>query len=146
MIRSEKVTFFKEISVVEVTAPHSVHILWIFPPGFILDIGIILFSVPGLEFAYSQAPACMKSVIMAGWLLTTAVGNLIIVIIQAIDLFEKSVSKTINFVYNPYMFYIAVLQFFTLLGIDAGRCFNFCDNGCQIQIRGFRRNNINHLH
>lgn len=77
----------------EVTQPHSVHMLWIFPPGLILDIGIILFSVPGLEFAYSQAPASMKTVIMAGWLLTTAIGNLIIVIIQAINLFEKAVSN-----------------------------------------------------
>lgn len=67
--------------------------LWLILPGFILDIGIILFAVPGLEFAYSQAPVSMRTVIMAGWLLTTAFGNLIIVIIQTIEPFQQTVSK-----------------------------------------------------
>lgn len=105
--------------------------LWIFPTGFVLDIGIILFSVPGLEFAYSQAPASMKSVIMAGWLLTTGLGNLIIVIIQAINLFEKSVSKVLILPFFDVLMlcFVAELQFSTLFRVNVFRCCSFRDNG-----------------
>lgn len=78
---------------VEITPPESMHMLWILPPAMVMDIGVVLFHVPGLEFGYSQAPATMKSVIMGGWLLTNAFGNLIVVLLQAVGLFDESVSK-----------------------------------------------------
>lgn len=109
--------------------------LWIIPPGFILDIGIILFAVPGLEFAYSQAPASMRTVIMAGWLLTTAIGNLIIVIIQTIDPFEKSVGKRIKPCSLLLIFRISVLQLFVVFSSDVAGCSDFWCNVHQIQIR-----------
>ena len=43
--------------------------------------GEILFSITGLVFAYSQAPRRYKTVIMSVWLLTTAVGDLIVVLV-----------------------------------------------------------------
>lgn len=51
----------------------------------------MLFSVTGLEFSYSQAPANMKSVIQALWLLTTAFGNLIVIIVGEIKLGTQAV-------------------------------------------------------
>lgn len=51
----------------------------------------IMFSITGLEFAYSQAPLSMKSVLQACWLLTTAFGNLIVVIVESIEPFEDKV-------------------------------------------------------
>lgn len=45
-----------------------------------------------MEFAYAEAPDSMKTIIMAGWLLTVAVGNLVVVVIEAIGVFEKAVS------------------------------------------------------
>lgn len=51
-----------------------------------------MFSITGLEFSYSQAPVSMKSVLQAAWLLTTAIGNLIIVIIESAKIFDKQVS------------------------------------------------------
>jgi solute carrier family 15 oligopeptide transporter 1 len=50
-----------------------------------------MFSITGLEFSYSQAPVTMKSVLTAAFLLTTAIGNLIIVIIESAKIFEKQV-------------------------------------------------------
>ena len=46
-----------------VTEPNSIHIFWILPQYFVLTVGEILFSITSMEFAYSQAPASMKSVL-----------------------------------------------------------------------------------
>lgn len=54
-------------------------------------MGEIMFSITGLEFAYSQAPTSMKSVLQACWLLTTAFGNLIVVIVESIEPFHDQV-------------------------------------------------------
>lgn len=59
-------------------------------------MGEIMFSVTGLEFSYSQAPASMKSVMQAGWLLTTAFGNLLVVVIEEIGHFESQVGISQN--------------------------------------------------
>lgn len=56
-----------------------------------------MFSITGLEFSYSQAPSSMKSVMQACWLLTTAFGNLIVIIIEAAVPFDNHVSVTVLF-------------------------------------------------
>ncbi|KAL3055939.1 hypothetical protein OYC64_018610 [Pagothenia borchgrevinki] len=60
---------------------NSVHIAWQIPQYVLLTIGEVMFSITGLEFSYSQAPANMKSVLQAGWLLTVAFGNVIVLIV-----------------------------------------------------------------
>ncbi|CAL8267515.1 unnamed protein product [Lota lota] len=60
---------------------NNVHIAWQIPQYLLITIGEVMFSVTGLEFSYSQAPANMKSVLQAGWLLTVAFGNVIVLIV-----------------------------------------------------------------
>lgn len=72
--------------------------LWMIPQYAILTAGEIMYSVTGYEFSYSQAPTSMKTVIQSLWLFTTAVGNLIIVIIEAIDPFEEQVQYYLVFI------------------------------------------------
>uniref|UniRef100_A0A3B4AR71 Solute carrier family 15 member 1 n=1 Tax=Periophthalmus magnuspinnatus TaxID=409849 RepID=A0A3B4AR71_9GOBI len=69
--------------IVEVTDinPNSVHMAWLIPQYFLITAGEVVFSVTGLEFSYSQAPSNMKAVLQAGWLLTVAVGNIIVLIV-----------------------------------------------------------------
>lgn len=62
-----------------------------------MSMGYVMFSIPGLEFAYAEAPSSMKTIIMAGWLLTLAAGNLVVVIIQAIVNFEKTVCSNSSY-------------------------------------------------
>ncbi|NWQ78429.1 S15A1 protein, partial [Columbina picui] len=61
--------------------PNTVHMAWQIPQYFLLTCGEVVFSVTGLEFSYSQAPSNMKAVLQAGWLLTVAVGNIIVLIV-----------------------------------------------------------------
>ncbi|XP_043966232.1 solute carrier family 15 member 1b isoform X1 [Gambusia affinis] len=60
---------------------NSIHMAWQIPQYFLMTSGEVVFSVTGLEFSYSQAPSNMKSVLQAGWLLTVAVGNIIVLIV-----------------------------------------------------------------
>eukprot|EP00007_Cunea_sp_BSH-02190019_P000625 CAMPEP_0174241798 /NCGR_PEP_ID=MMETSP0417-20130205/24875_1 /TAXON_ID=242541 /ORGANISM="Mayorella sp, Strain BSH-02190019" /LENGTH=619 /DNA_ID=CAMNT_0015321095 /DNA_START=24 /DNA_END=1883 /DNA_ORIENTATION=+ len=69
--------------------PGEVSVAWQFPQYFVLCCGEIMVSITGLEFAYSQAPKSMKSVVMAGWLLTTAFGNLLVAVIAEANLFSN---------------------------------------------------------
>ncbi|VEN47916.1 unnamed protein product [Callosobruchus maculatus] len=72
-----------------VTQPNDIHILWLMPQYIIITAAEIMFSITGLEFSYSQAPVSMKSLLQACFLLTTAIGNLIIVIIESVKFFDK---------------------------------------------------------
>ncbi|XP_048124616.1 solute carrier family 15 member 1b isoform X1 [Alosa alosa] len=70
--------------------PNVIHMAWQLPQYFLMTAGEVVFSVTGLEFSYSQAPSNMKSVLQAGWLLTVAVGNIIVLIIaEAATISEK---------------------------------------------------------
>lgn len=64
------------------TAPISVW--WMALPYFVLTAGEVLFSATGLEFAFSQAPAAMRSTIASLWNLTTMLGNFLVVLVVAL--------------------------------------------------------------
>ncbi len=61
----------------------AMHIAWQILPYALLTFGEVLVSATGLEFAYSQAPAPMKGVVMSFWNLTTTVGNLWVLLSNA---------------------------------------------------------------
>lgn len=81
----------QDLKSIQITEPNSVHMLWQIPQYIVITAGEIMFSITGLEFSYSQAPVSMKSVLTAAFLLTTAFGNLIIVIIESAKIFDKQV-------------------------------------------------------
>ena len=55
-----------------------------FWPYLLLTFGEVLVSATALEFAYSQATAAMKGVIMAFWYLTSTFGNLWVLLTNAL--------------------------------------------------------------
>ncbi|XP_042538587.1 solute carrier family 15 member 1 [Dipodomys spectabilis] len=77
--------------------PNTVSMALQIPQYFLLTCGEVVFSVTGLEFSYSQAPSNMKSVLQAGWLLTVAVGNIIVLIIAGAGHFSKQWAEYILF-------------------------------------------------
>ncbi|NXB45535.1 S15A1 protein, partial [Leucopsar rothschildi] len=85
------ITYFEDI------APNTVHMAWQIPQYFLLTCAEVLFSVTGLEFSYSQAPSNMKSVLQAGWLLTVAVGNIIVLIVAGASTIEKQWAEYVLF-------------------------------------------------
>ncbi|XP_060047768.1 solute carrier family 15 member 1 [Erinaceus europaeus] len=78
-------------------APNSINMALQIPQYFLLTCGEVVFSVTGLEFSYSQAPSNMKSVLQAGWLLTVAVGNIIVLIVAGAGQFSEQWAEYILF-------------------------------------------------
>ncbi|NWW39065.1 S15A1 protein, partial [Panurus biarmicus] len=78
-------------------APNTVHMAWQIPQYFLLTCAEVLFSVTGLEFSYSQAPSNMKSVLQAGWLLTVAVGNIIVLIVAGASTIKEQWAEYVLF-------------------------------------------------
>jgi proton-dependent oligopeptide transporter, POT family len=56
----------------------TLSLAWQALPYLILTTAEVLVSTTGLEFAYTQAAPSMKSTIMSFWLLTVAIGNLLV--------------------------------------------------------------------
>lgn len=54
----------------------SLSMLWQVPQYVVMTAGEIMFSITGLEFAYSQAPDSMKAVVQSAWLFTVSAGKL----------------------------------------------------------------------
>jgi POT family proton-dependent oligopeptide transporter len=64
------------------------HVAWQVPQYFFLATAEVMVSVTALEFAYTQAPAQMKSAIMGLWFLTFSAGSLLTSAVSALNRFE----------------------------------------------------------
>lgn len=85
------------IAAAEEIKPNSVHMALQIPQYFFITAGEVMFSVTGLEFSYSQAPSNMKAVLQAGWLLTVAVGNFIVLIVAELAKLPKQWTEYVLF-------------------------------------------------
>jgi POT family proton-dependent oligopeptide transporter len=59
-------------------------ILWQCIPYFLLTISEILVSTTGLEYAYTAAGKNLKSIVSSLWLLTSTLGNLLVVFLSSL--------------------------------------------------------------
>ncbi|CAB3400131.1 unnamed protein product [Caenorhabditis bovis] len=101
------------VHVLQLVESNKVSILWQVPQIVVITAAEILFSITGYEFAYSQSAPSMKAMVQALWLLTTACGDTIIVIITIIDPFSNM--ATMFFVYAGAMAFVIFI--FALLSI-----------------------------
>ncbi|XP_077610098.1 solute carrier family 15 member 1 [Crocuta crocuta] len=86
-----------DLHMFEDIAPNTINMALQIPQYFLITCGEVVFSVTGLEFSYSQAPSNMKSVLQAGWLLTVAVGNIIVLIVAGAGQFSEQWAEYILF-------------------------------------------------
>ncbi|HYH94440.1 POT family MFS transporter [Hyalangium sp.] len=66
------------------------NIAWQIAPYIVLTLAEILVSTTGLEFAYTQAPREMKSVVQSLWLLNSTLANVAVAIAAALNIFTGS--------------------------------------------------------
>nr|XP_056717668.1 solute carrier family 15 member 1-like [Euleptes europaea] len=85
------------VTYVEDIQANTFSMAWQIPQYFIITCGEVLFSVTGLSFSYEQAPNNMKSVLQAGWLLTVAIGNIVVLIIAGATTISKQWAEYVLF-------------------------------------------------
>ncbi len=61
------------------------HVAWQLPQYVLMGIGEVLVSVTALEFAYTQAPAQLKSLVMGLWFLTISCGSLLAAVVAGLN-------------------------------------------------------------
>ncbi|XP_014236153.1 peptide transporter family 1 [Trichogramma pretiosum] len=108
--------YFQEAKGITVVNSNSIHMLWLIPQYIIITMGEIMFSITGLEFAFTQAPVAMKSLLQASWLLTVAVGNLIVVVIAKLRLFDRQSFEFLLFaglMFVDIMIFAVIARYYT---------------------------------
>ncbi|XP_050672084.1 peptide transporter family 1-like isoform X2 [Leptidea sinapis] len=81
---------------------NSITMALLLPQFLIMSLAEVLFAVTGNEFAFKESPESMRAVMYAVWLLTEAMGNVIIIIITRI--FVDFQQETQSFIYSGLMF------------------------------------------
>ena len=66
-------------------AGETVHISWQLVAYLIITIAEVMVSVTGLEFAYTQAPRRMKSLLMGFWMLAVSFGNILVALLAGFE-------------------------------------------------------------
>ena len=107
-------------------------IVWQVLPYALLTFGEVLVSATGLEFAYSQAPQSMKGVVMSFWNLTTTIGNLWVLVMNAAvrnDGVSSAIEKTGLSSIAFQMFFFAIVALIAALAFGwYARRYQMVDN------------------
>ncbi|CAH1716129.1 peptide transporter family 1-like [Aphis gossypii] len=85
---------------------NHIHILWQLPQYLCMITADVIFVVTTLEFSFTEAPINIKSFISAISLLTTALGNLVVIIISTISIKNQA---------HEYLLYSGLMLADTLL-------------------------------
>ncbi|CAB3376602.1 Hypothetical predicted protein [Cloeon dipterum] len=86
-----------KFNVITITPANMVNVFWQVPQYFTMAIGEMLFSITGLGFAFTQAPKSMKTLIMSGWLIAVAVGNIVVIGFAGAQIFKKMLWEYVLF-------------------------------------------------
>ncbi|XP_031637999.1 solute carrier family 15 member 2-like [Contarinia nasturtii] len=91
---------------------NSVNMLWQIPQYIMLSLAEAMAGVTGLSFSYEQAPKSMKSIVFTFWYLQMAFGNIIVMFIVGMDLFD---SRTYEFLFSASLTFCSMLAFSILV-------------------------------
>ena len=91
---------------VKIDSGAKVSVMWQIVPYIVLTMAEVFVSTTGLEFAFREAAASMKSTIMGFWNLTVALGNLLVSVITVIaaKVLEGGTTKAGEVSISPKMF------------------------------------------
>ncbi|CAG9558631.1 unnamed protein product [Danaus chrysippus] len=73
--------------------PNELHLAWIVPQYLLVSMAEIMFAVSGLEFSFTQAPKSMKTITIATWYMSVAIGNLIVILVAQTKIFESRATE-----------------------------------------------------
>lgn len=103
----------------------SVSIVWQVPQYCLISLGEILVAVPGLEFAYSQAPRNTKGLVTALWACTQAAGALIVAAVANVDALNNAAT-------DVFFAYAIVMGVFTAAFVCLTRGFEYKETAANV--------------
>ncbi|KAF2882324.1 hypothetical protein ILUMI_23848 [Ignelater luminosus] len=92
--RNGKIEFAKMYTM---SPPNTVNMLWLIPQYFLISVAEIMFGVAGLEFSFTQAPKSLKTITLAAWYLSVAIGNLLVIIVTQARFFKSQAHEFLLF-------------------------------------------------
>lgn len=92
---------------------HPISMLWLVPQFVVISLSENFFFVALLNFAYTEGPASMKSIMTACVFTTIAIGNIMVTLISGAKIFS---SQVYEFTFFLIILFIAVI-FFSILAV-----------------------------
>ncbi|XP_041986798.1 peptide transporter family 1-like [Aricia agestis] len=106
-------------SVIVLTEPNSITMALLLPQYLIISIAEVLYAVTGNEFTFKEAPDSMRAVMTAVWLMTEALGNVLIIIITRLCVNCRQ--ETQSFIYTALMYSSLVVFWYLSRGYQFAR-------------------------
>lgn len=101
--------------VIESSSEKSVNMLWQLPQYIIIAVAEVMFNISGYAFSYEQAPDHMKSVVQTLWLLTVSFGNIFLLLIVKLSIFQSQAKEFLLFAgimfFDMFIFIILAYRF-----------------------------------
>jgi POT family proton-dependent oligopeptide transporter len=94
-----------------INAGETLSLKWQLLPYVVLELGEVLISATGLEFAYGQAPVRYRGLVMSLWLVCTALGNFLVAVITRINSTFIQASGTAEFLFYAAFILVAAVAF-----------------------------------
>ncbi|CAH0716480.1 unnamed protein product, partial [Brenthis ino] len=73
--------------------PNELQLVCIVPQYVLVSMAEIMFAVSGLEFSFTEAPKSMKTITIAAWYMSVAIGNLIVILVAQTKTFESRATE-----------------------------------------------------
>jgi POT family proton-dependent oligopeptide transporter len=92
----------------QIAAGHTPNIGWQMPAYALLSAGEVMVSITALEFAYTQSPTHMKSIIMSLYLLSISAGNLFTALVYVFVKNDDGTLKLHGAAYYNFYAYLSI--------------------------------------
>ena len=99
----------------------TLSVVWQLIPYIVLEAGEVMLSATALEFAFSQSPERMKSIVMSFWLMTMSVGHFLVAVFTNLNSNYVHAHGAVEFYFYAALMVVVAVAFIFLATRYRGR-------------------------
>jgi POT family proton-dependent oligopeptide transporter len=99
----------------------TLSVAWQLIPYIVLEAGEVMLSATALEFAFSQSPERMKSIVMSFWLMTMSVGHFLVAVFTNLNSNYVHAHGAVEFYFYAALMVVLAVAFIFLATRYRGR-------------------------
>ena len=99
----------------------TLSVAWQLIPCIVLEAGEVMLSATALEFAFSQSPERMKSIVMSFWLMTMSVGHFLVAVFTNLNSNYVHAHGAVEFYFYAALMVVVAVAFIFLATRYRGR-------------------------